>query len=73
MTRTFEKNGVRREAKEGFAWTVLFFGVIALAIRGQIGFAFVTIVTAGLAAFYYMFTANRLLIEQYQIDGWIEK
>ena len=65
-----EKNSVRRAVKEGFSWTVFFFGLLALLIRKQLIPALICFLTFGIAGFYYMFTANRLLKEQLLLEGW---
>ena len=61
----FEKNTIRKAVKIGFSWTVLFFSWIALGIRGKL-----CPLLFGIPAFYYMFTANRLLEEKLLIEGW---
>ena len=72
MKRIFKRNGVHREVKVGFSWTVFFFGFIALLVRGQAIEALITLLTFGLAALYYCFTANRLLTEKLKLEGWSE-
>ena len=73
MKIQFEKNGIIREVKEGFSWTVLFFSAVALSVRGQTNLALVVLFTYGLATFYYAFKANKLLKEKYIIEGWTQK
>jgi hypothetical protein len=67
----FEKNGIRKEVKVGFSWTVFFFGWLALAIRGQGIPAVVAFCTFNLASWYYMFAANRLLARSMIENGWV--
>ena len=71
MHATFTKNGVRKEVKIGFSWTVFFFGWIALLIRKQWGPAVITLLTFNMAAFYFMFTANKALAVDLVSDGWL--
>jgi len=66
-----QKNGVTKEIKVGFSWTTLFFGWLALAVRGMIVPALITLGTLGLAGLYYCFTINRLQGRQMAADGWI--
>lgn len=66
----FQKNGLTKEVKVGFSWTIFFFGWMALAIRGQYVAALISFVTFNFAGFYYMFAANRLLARQLVGDGW---
>jgi hypothetical protein len=66
----FQKNGVVREVKHGFSWTIFFFGMIALIVRKQYGLAAISLFTMGIANFYFMFAANRLLARQMAEDGW---
>ena len=66
----FQKNGVVREVKHGFSWTIFFFGWLALIVRKQYGLAAIGFFTFNLSSFYFMFTANRLLARQMAEDGW---
>lgn len=66
----FKKNRLTKEVKVGFSWTIFFFGWIALAIRGQYVPALISFFTLNIAAFYYMFAANRLLARQLVRNGW---
>ena len=67
----FRKNGVVKEVKVGFSWTIFFFGWMALAIRGQYVHALISFVTFNFAGFYYMFAGNRLLARQLASKGWV--
>lgn len=67
----FQKNGVTKEIKIGFSWPTLFFGWLALAVRGTIGPMLVTFFTFGLAGLYYCFTINRIHARQLAADGWV--
>ena len=67
----FQKNGVTKQVKVGFSWTTLFFGWLALAVRGTVGPMIVTLFTFGLAGLYYCFTINRIHARQLAADGWV--
>lgn len=71
MKITFKKNGISKKVKYGISWTVFFFGWMALAIRGQYPAALISFFTFGLANFYYMFTANRILAHLLIEQGWV--
>ena len=66
----FQKNGVQREVKHGFSWTVFFFGWIALFVRGQIVPGVLGLLTFNITTLYYMFAANKLLARSLAADGW---
>lgn len=70
----FKKNGVSREVKVGFSWTVLFFGPLAFASRGMWAmFAIswiVAMVTLGLSSFFFPFFANRWYARHLAENGW---
>jgi len=66
----FNKNGLTKEVKVGFSWTIFCFGVLALLIRKQYGLAAVSLFSFGLANFYFIFAANRMLARQLIEDGW---
>jgi len=70
MKIKFNKNGLTKEVKVGFSWTIFFFGALALLIRKQYGLAAVSFFTFGLANFYFIFAANRMLAQQLIEDGW---
>jgi len=67
----FKKNGITKEVKVGFSWTVFFFGWLALAIRGQYVPALISFLTFNFAGFYYMFAGNRILARQLVENGWV--
>lgn len=67
---TITKGTRTKKVKQGFSWTVFFFGFMALGIRGQWGPAAITFLTFGLAGFYYMFKANEILLDKYLDEGW---
>jgi hypothetical protein len=74
MNVIFSKNGIQRQVKVGFSWTVFFFGIFALAYRRQFGFAFLFLVL-DLMLFWlphlvYAFFANKHLAEQLATEGW---
>jgi len=66
----FNKNGLTKEVKVGFSWTIFFFGALALIIRKQYGLTAVSFLTFGLANFYFMFSGNRMLAQQLIENGW---
>jgi hypothetical protein len=66
-----QKNGVTKEVKVGFSWTVFCFGWLALAARGMIVPALITLGTLGLAGLYYCFTINRIQARHMVVDGWV--
>ena len=73
MHAQFTKNGLTKEVKIGFSWTIFCFGWIALLIRKQYSYAVISLLTFNLASWYFMFVANKAkahdLIEQgWQID-----
>lgn len=59
----FSKNGVAREVKVGYSWTVAFFGPIVYAMRGLWGWAVISLILAfitwGLSNFVLGFFANK--------------
>lgn len=67
----FQKNGIKKEVKVGFSWTVFFFGWFALAIRGQYVPAILGFFTFNLSSLYFMFAANRLLARNMVENGWV--
>jgi len=68
----FQKNGVTKEIKVGFAWWVFFFGWIALLVRGAWVPAVVGLMTFNIASWcYYAFTINRIQAQQLAADGWV--
>lgn len=67
----FKKNGITKEVKVGFSWTVIFFGWMALAIRGQALPAILGFFTFNITSLYFMFTANRLLARKMVENGWV--
>lgn len=69
----FQKSGLTKEVKVGFSWTIFFFGALALIIRKQYGLASVSFFTFGLANFYFIFAANRMLAHQLIEGGWSSK
>lgn len=70
----FQKNGISREVKAGFSWTVFFFGAFPFAFRGQWGWFFLTILlcvcTWGLAGFVIAFFANKITARWLAENGW---
>lgn len=70
MHAKFIKNSLTKEVKIGFSWTVFFFGALALLIRKQYGAAVISFLTFGLANFYFMFAANKMLAHSMIECGW---
>lgn len=70
----FTKNGVSREVKAGFSWTVFFFGPFAFAWRGMWGMFFIcwiaAVLTLGLSALVFPFFANRWYARWLAERGW---
>lgn len=70
----FSKNGVRREVKVGYSWTVGLFGPITYAIRGLWGWAFLAlflgIITYGLSSIVLGFFANKQTARHLAENGW---
>lgn len=52
-------SGVTKEVKTGFSWTILFFGFIALLIRGQIKEELIILLTfwLGIGIIYQIYLA----------------
>lgn len=70
----FTKNGLTREVKAGFSWTVLFFGAFPFLFRGQWGWfilsAILGFATFGLSMLVMPFFANRLTARWLAERGW---
>lgn len=66
--------GAIKSAPTGFSFTVMFFGYLVPALRGDIKNAVMMtllfILTLGLANFYYMFAYNGLYIRSLLADGY---
>ncbi len=68
-------SGIERRVKQGFSWTILFFGIIALLVRGQfkeslflVLFSLLTI-PGFIYWIYLMIRGNELLHEKYLLQG----
>lgn len=70
----FSKNGIHREVKAGFSWTVLFFGPIPFAFRGQawhfLGYFLLAWLTMGLSNIVVAFFANGQTARWLAERGW---
>lgn len=66
----FQKNGVTKEVKVGFSWTVFFFGWLVPLFRGMFAQALLSLVTLNFASLYYMFALNKIQAEKLAADGW---
>lgn len=73
----FRKNGLTREVKAGFSWTVLFFGPFPFLFRSQwgwfVGSFLLAWLTFGLSNFVMAFFANRLTARWLTENGWQTK
>lgn len=71
---TFRKNGVRRNVKVGFSWTVLFFGPLAFMARGMWGMVAISwiaaMLTLGISVFIIPFYANKWYGRWLAENGW---
>ncbi|MBB5189591.1 hypothetical protein HNQ50_000301 [Silvimonas terrae] len=74
MHLKFHKNGLTREVKIGFSWTIFFFGSIPLAFRGMWGWFFAVslanCVTFGLFGLIFAFMANKKYAHWLAEKGW---
>lgn len=70
----FSKNGVQREVKVGYSWTVALFGPIVYAMRGLWGWAVIAlilnIITWGLSGIVLGFFANKQTARHLAENGW---
>lgn len=67
-----EKNGQYMDVKGGFSWTVLFFGPLALLIRGQILLAIIDLLVyfTILPHIIWCFFVNSQRLNSFYNDGW---
>lgn len=77
-----ENNGLRKEVKVGFSWTVFFFGLFVPLFRGDLkwaaimffGTALLVVVTAGLGSPIFgiimSFNYNKIYIKELIEKGW---
>ena len=70
MHAQFTKNGITKEVKIGFSWTIFCFGWIALLIRKQWAYAAISFFTFNFASWYFMFVANKAKAHDLIDDGW---
>ena len=74
MHARFKKNGLTREVKAGFSWTVFFFGFVPFAFRQQWGWfcgMFVLgFMTFGLSSIVMAFFANKITARWLVENGW---
>ncbi len=71
-------NGITKEVKTGFSWTIFFFGFIALSLRGQIKEGLITLLTywIGIGFIYQLYLCfkgnemqkNKLLLQGFEIQ-----
>lgn len=71
------EQGVTKEVKKGFSWTMLFFGAFVPLVRGDIKWCLITLIgailTGGLLWFIFPFFYNKLYIQDLQNKGYIIK
>lgn len=74
MYTLINDNGVRKEVKKGFSWTMLFFGIFVPMVRGDWKWFIITLiaamVTAGLSWLIFPFFYNRLYLDDLLNGGY---
>lgn len=74
MKMTLEKNGMRKEVKQGFSWTTLFFGCFVPLFRGDLKWAIImfllAFMTLGLSWLIMPFIYNKKYLEELLNNGW---
>lgn len=70
MYLNLQKNGLRKQVKQGFSFTTLFFGVFVALSRGMWLQVIITMLTFGVANLYYMFRINDIYLERLIDRGW---
>ena len=77
MKVKLKKNGIQKNVKKGFSWTMLFFGFLVPVVRGDIKWAIITFlaawVTLGISWLVFPFIYNQRYIEDLVSDGWSMK
>ena len=70
----FRKNGIIKEVKHGFSWTIFFFSWIPLLTRGMYIHAILAFIlflpTFGLWSLIMAFIGNKLYAQHLLNDGW---
>lgn len=70
MYINLHKNGLKKQVKDGFSWTCFFFGIFVPIARGMWPQVLITLLTFGLANWFYIFKINGLYLEKLVEAGW---
>lgn len=74
MYQLQNQNGVRKEVKKGFSWTMLFFGVFVPLFRGDFKWFFiillVSFITGGISWLVFPFFYNKLYLNDLLNNGY---
>ena len=74
MYNLMNKNGVRKQVKKGFSWTMLLFGVFVPLVRGDWKWFLITLVaafvTAGISWLVFPFFYNQLYLNDLLNNGY---
>ena len=69
------ENGVTKQVKKGFSWTMLFFGVFVPLIRGDIKWFAISLVaafvTVGISWLVFPFIYNKLYLNDLLNKGYV--
>ena len=67
-------SGLRKTVKQGFSWTMLFFGVLVPLFRGDLKWflmsCILAICTCGLSWLILPFIYNKMYLEDLLVKGW---
>ena len=74
MYSLMNENGVRKQVKKGFSWTMLFFGIFVPLVRGDWKWFFITLVaalvTSGISWLVFPFFYNKLYLNDLLNSGY---
>ena len=70
MYINLHQKGLKKQVKQGFSFTTLFFGIFVPITRGMWPQVLITLLTFGLANWYYMFKINEIYLERLVESGW---
>lgn len=74
MYRLRNENGVTKEVKKGFSWTMLFFGVFVPLVRGDWKYFFISLfaalITGGISWLVFPFFYNKLYLDDLLNKGY---
>lgn len=74
MYQLQNRNGVRKEVKEGFSWTMLFFGIFVPLFRGDFKWFLITLlvafITGGISWLVFPFFYNKLYLNDLLNNGY---